>query len=388
MVEANSISKSFTLTAIGMAVNEGLLSLDDTVISFFPEEVTPSIASNMASLKVRHLLTMSTGHAIDTTPVIASNENGAKAFLEIPIVHEPGTAFLYNTGATYMLSAILNKVTGKNLLEILQPRLFEPLGMSGITSLSCPRGIHVGGFGMSIKTEDIAKLGLLYLQKGMRNGERILREEWVKEATAFHVANGIDPDSDWAQGYGFQFWRCRHDAYRADGAFEQFCIVLPEKEAVIAITGGAMEMQSILDCVWEHLLPGMSDTPLYEGPEDEEMLERKLNSLSYPVQVIKTASSDDHKWHDKSYEIGPNDAGITQITFHLSNNEFSLTFQDNTETQTLRIGNGHWLDSQNYIAREHMKVKASGTWRKKNVLEITLRFVETAYCDIWRVSFR
>jgi len=163
----NSLSKSFTSTAIGLAIEEGKLSLDDAVISFFPEYMTDEIEKNMSNLKVQHLLSMSTGHDEDTTPYLRRSNEWVKEFFNIPIVHEPGTHFLYNTGATYMLSAILTKATGTMLLDYLESRLFEPLGMTDITTTTCPNGIHFGGSGMRVKIEDIAKFGMLYLQKGV-----------------------------------------------------------------------------------------------------------------------------------------------------------------------------------------------------------------------------
>jgi CubicO group peptidase (beta-lactamase class C family) len=164
-----SLSKSFTSTAIGLAVEEDLLTVDDFVISYFPEDTPKEVSENLAKLRIKHLLSMSTGHDVDTTEHVVTKENGnwVQGFLELPIEHEPGTFFVYNTGATYILSAIIQKITGKTLIEYLAPQLFEPLGIEGASWESCPRGINIGGFGLSIKTEDIAKLGQLYLQKGM-----------------------------------------------------------------------------------------------------------------------------------------------------------------------------------------------------------------------------
>ncbi|WP_114384060.1 hypothetical protein [Paenibacillus prosopidis] len=163
--------------------------------------------------------------------------------------------------------------------------------------------------------------------------------------------------------------------------------MLPDQNAVIAITSGAMEMQTVLDYVWEHLLPGMSDTPLNEDPEVQENLEKKLSALAYPSPVTMRTSSETYRWHEKCYEVGSNEAGITHIRFHFTDNEFIFSFQDQTETQTLEIGNEVWLENQLKIAGDQMKVKAAGTWRKKNVLELSLRFIETAYCDTWTFHF-
>lgn len=205
-----SLSKSFTSSAIGMAVQEGKLSVDDPVVSFFPEDVPEEISPNLAAMQIKHLLMMGTGHALDTMDPLARSKDGnwVRAFLELPVEHEPGTFFVYNTGATYMLSAILQKATGETLLQYLQPRLFEPLGIVNPTWESCPRGINTGGFGLKVTTEDIAKFGQLYLQKGLWQGQRLLEESWVDAATSKQISNGDGGDSDWAQGYGYQFWRC------------------------------------------------------------------------------------------------------------------------------------------------------------------------------------
>ena len=137
-----------------------------------------------------------------------------------------------------MLSAIVQKATGQTVLDYLQPRLFEPLGIEQPTWETSPQGISTGGYGLSIRTEDIAKFGQLYLQKGKWQGKQLVPASWVEAATARQTSNGSNPNSDWDQGYGYQFWRCRHGAYRGDGAFGQYCIVLPEQDAVIAITSG------------------------------------------------------------------------------------------------------------------------------------------------------
>ncbi len=139
-----SLSKSFTSTAVGLAIEEGHFTVEDPVISFFPEDVPENISSNLGAMQVKHLLTMSTGHAQDTMPGLrnANGDTWVQAFLALPVEYEPGTHFLYNTGATYMLSAIVQKVTGQTLMQYLQPRLFEPLGIEGMDWLSSPEGIR------------------------------------------------------------------------------------------------------------------------------------------------------------------------------------------------------------------------------------------------------
>src|SRR6478609_1927501 len=265
----HSLSKSFTSTAVGLAVAEGKLSVDDPVLKFFPDDAPESPSANLKAMRLSDLLRMSTGHQAESAR--RPTEVWTKTFLAQPVPFKPGTHFLYNTSATYMLSAAVQKATGQTVLEYLKPRLFDPLGIDHPTWEKSPQGISTGGYGLSIRTEDIAKFGQLYLQKGKWEGKQLVPEAWVEAATARQTSNGSNPKSDWAQGYGYQFWRCRHGAYRGDGAFGQFCIVLPEQDAVIAITSGVRNMQAILDVVWDKLLPALEPSPL---PPNEEAHQR------------------------------------------------------------------------------------------------------------------
>ncbi len=267
----NSVSKTFTALAAGFCVSEGRFKVTDKVISFFPDQLPAQISPNLAKLEIRHLLTMSVGH--EAMEVNKSREDPSVTdwvahFLAAPITLAPGSEFEYNSLATYMVSAIIQKVTGEKLLDYLYPRLFRPLGIIGATWWECPQGINCGGWGLFLKTEDLAKTGQFILQKGKWNGEQLLPESWIDEMTTSHIASlpyGVkradlkdDPkDSDWLQGYGYQMWRCRHNAVRADGANGQFIIVLPEKDAVIAITANIGDMQSELNLIWKYLLPAL-----------------------------------------------------------------------------------------------------------------------------------
>jgi len=375
-----SLSKSFTSTAIGLAAEEGKLSIDDFVISYFPEEVTPAIADNMKDLRVRHLLSMTTGHTVDTIPIMQKSPDGnwVRAFLETPIERPPGTHFLYNTGASYMLSAILHRATGEQLLDWLRPRLFEPLGIAGVTTMVCPRGIHAGGYGMYMMVSDIAKFGQLYLQEGVWEGRRILSGDWVRMATAKQTDNGDDPDSDWAQGYGFQFWRCRHGAYRGDGAFGQYCIVIPHKRAVVAITAGAKEMHGILNAVWEELLPGMDDAPVGPDAAARRELEDRLQSLSYPA-AESSQMGNLAKWSGRVWHVADNPAGIRTLTFGFEDGGDELAIGLPGGEQRLRIGRGEWAEGALRFPGFELPLVASGRWIGQDVYEIALRYLGQAF---------
>lgn len=262
----NSVSKTFTATAIGFAIAEKRLKVTDKVISFFPNDLPDTISPYLAELRVRDLLTMSVGHNTDPTERIR-NQNGSweRLFLATPIENKPGTKFVYNSMASYMLSAIVTKVTGEKVIDYLYPRLFRPLGIIGATWETSPTGVNKGGWGLYIKTEDMAKMGQFLLQKGNWNGKQLLSKAWFDEATSSKImqspvwtAQSTKPeDSDWLQGYCYQLWRCRHNAFRADGANGQFIIVLPEKDAVIVTTANVNDMQSEINLIWKYLLPAL-----------------------------------------------------------------------------------------------------------------------------------
>ena len=266
----NSVSKTFTSAAVGLAINEGKLSLTDKVVSFFPDKLPAEPSANLKAMTVRDLLTMTCGHGSDPTGAIRSVENDwVAAFLAYPVEHHPGTFFCYNSLGTYILSAIVQQVTGEKVVDYLTPRLFEPLHIDKPQWKESPQGISTGGWGLYLKTEDLAKMGQLILQKGVWNGRQVIPAEWVAEMSKRQV-NSVNPgtgvdqveerdvsneSSDWLQGYGYQMWRCRFDCYRADGANGQFIVIIPEKDAVVVITANIQDMQKELNLVWNHILP-------------------------------------------------------------------------------------------------------------------------------------
>jgi CubicO group peptidase (beta-lactamase class C family) len=388
-----SLSKSFTSTAVGMAVAEGRLSVDDPVLSFFPAEAPRKPSDNLAAMRVRHLLSMVTGHDHDTTEYLYKRRDGdwARAFLARPVAHEPGTHFLYNTGASYMLSAIVQRVTGQTLLEYLRPRLWEPLNIRDATWETCPRGVNTGGFGLSIVTEDIARFGQLYLQRGVWGGGRLLPEAWVADASARQTSNGTSAESDWEQGYGYQFWLCRHGAYRADGAFGQYCVIMPEQDAVVAITAGTADMQAVLNLIWAHLLPGMAPGALPQDKPAHEALTRRLGSLSLlPVQGL-LSSSVATKTSGKGYAFAGKRRPLQAISFDFGGDEDRCTVRDDRGEHRVACGRGAWVKgttawdltrppAEPRGAPQPRPVAASGAWITDDTYEMKLVFYATPFC--------
>ncbi len=384
-----SLSKSFTATAVGLAVNEGYFAIDDPVLAFFPDEQPAEVSDFLAALRVRHLLSMSTGHAVDTWASIKNQPNNdwIRTFFEVPIAYEPGTHFLYNTGATYLLSALVQKTTGMKVLDYLQPRLFEPLGIDNPTWAESPQGINLGGVGLSLKTEDIARFGQLYLQKGMWQGNRILPDAWVEAATAFQIANGdTASDSDWAQGYGYQFWRCRHDAYRGDGAFGQYCVVMPEQNAVLAITGGldVFDMQEPLNRVWEILLPAMHAAPLPDDIPAQQKLSDKLSYLALSPQQGAFTMPIASQVSGQIYAVDANHLDIETIALNFNEADCRVSIKTTMGEETIPCGYGGWQHGYTSLFNGQWlsgatPVIASGAWTAETQFTMLIRLYETPF---------
>jgi len=340
-----SLSKSFTSSAVGLAAAEGLLSIDDPVLKYFPEEAPANPSENLKEMRIRDLLKMSTGQHPDQVDRI--NLMGAdpipRQFLALEVPHKPGTLFYYNTPATYMLSAIVQKVSGRTVRDYLMPRLFEPLGFSDPQWQASAQGVSMGGFGLSARTEDIACFGQLLLQEGEWKGKRLLPRDWIRQATSLQASNGSNPDSDWDQGYGFQFWRCRNGVFRGDGAFGQFCIVMPQYDTVIAITSGTGDMGGVMNLLWSDLLPELRPAAIPANESAAVALRDRLNALSLPCVQGNPSSPLATSVSGKTYLFEANASGLQGVVMNYSDKGDTATvLLPDGSRLSVAIGHGQW----------------------------------------------
>ena len=379
-----SLSKSFTSTAVGLAIAEGKLNLDDEVLKLFPEDAPKEPGNNLKAMRVSDLLRMNTGH--QTEPARKPDEAWTKTFLAHPVPFKPGTHFLYNTPATYMQSAAVQQATGQTVLDYLKPRLFDPLGIKDPTWEKSPQGISTGGYGLSVRTEDIAKFGQLYLQKGKWDGKQLVPAAWVEAATARQTSNGSSPKSDWDQGYGYQFWRSRHGAYRGDGAFGQYCIVLPEQDAVVAITAGVRDMQAVLNLVWDKLLPSLKEGTL---PADQANAEALVETLKGLTMRRPRGAAEALPVAGKVFKFPTNDRKLESIVLEdEKDGERALVAKFDGTERRIVCGKDGWAKGRAAWGRlPEQPAAAAGAWTAADTFTAKVCFTETPFVLTVRLKF-
>lgn len=281
-----SLSKSVVSMAVGFAVQEGLLRLDEKVVDIFPDRLPLLRNSRMNNVTVEHLLTMTSGVRFNEAGS-AMERDWVRGFLQSDCAFEPGTQFAYDSMNSYLLSAIVCRRSGKTLMEYLEPRLFRPLNIRGISWDTCPMGIEKGGWGLSLRLADMAKLGQLYLQDGVWavNGvpRRVLPKGWVKDSIRSRRP-GV-PEKGTNAGYGYQIWTFEaEDAYQFNGMFGQYVVVLPARDMVIGISSGSQNLFSddslgVIAHYFGDGARGISDSPLPPNPREESSLRDTLGQL-------------------------------------------------------------------------------------------------------------
>ena len=380
-----SLSKSFTSTAAAFAAAEGLLDLDDTVVSHFPEFEADITDAGSRAMRIRHIASMASGHEEETVGrALALDPNEpVRGFLLIPPDQPPGTVFAYNQPCTYTLGSIVQRNAGLSLTRYLAPRLFEPLGISGV-GWQTLAGREQGYSGLHARTEDIARLGQLYLQRGRWGASQLIAESWVAQATSRQIDNPNQTNPDWRQGYGFQFWMARH-GYRGDGAFGQFCVVLPEYDAVIATTAATLEMQAVLNAMWRHLLPAFDRPPA--DAECQSRLELQLGELQLPACRAAAEPADWEPWQAQPFSVvaGVGDPQLQPTVTSVGvergrGGGLQISLQEGDNRVSFGVGADGWRVSTPVDAHGcAIPVAAAGGWADPRTLHAEVIFLETPH---------
>ena len=285
-----SLSKSFTGVALGLAIDDGLLSLDDLVVDHLPD-MAGGVDDRTRRMRIRHIASMATGHHDETlvAALLSDPKDLVGAFLHLPPEHEPGTWFAYNQPPVLALATILRRLTGQRLVDQLRTRVLDPIGIGDLRWHQYQPGIDVGFSGVFTDLDAIARFGQLHLDRGRWNGRQVLPESWVEQASSTQTDNSNRPEPDWSRGYGFQLWRNQH-GYRGDGAYGQYMVVLPEHETVVAFFSHTEPMQAFMDLLWSHLLPALGSTA-DPDPDGDGAIAERTAGLRVPTPADRTGSA-------------------------------------------------------------------------------------------------
>lgn len=442
-----SASKSFTGLAVGFAAQDGLLSLDDRVVDFFPEYLPEKTCANMEKMRVRHLLTMSTGFLKDPHDfpwprpddvcgigphcchdgVPVKPIDWVRNFFDHYVPYEPGTEFAYCTHGTYMLSVIVQKVTGRTVSDYMNEKLFRPMGIGEPSWELGPDGCTVGGWGLMLTTEQLAAVGQFLSDGGSWNGKQLLSEEWVRQATTVQIGLGRIQDPHTA-GYGYQIWVDeREHAFMFRGAFGQICLAVPDKDMVIAYTGaaGSAERQQALEKIWELAIEAAGESEnaseaevsgkaegrgagAGDSSEAEKAAEDALKELRGYTSSLEIPCPQGHasfeeeaaaRFGGKRYLLGDNRLNFTEfsMTFASAPGEHdTLTLGLNGRTFTVPVGYGEWLRGKTCVTTAETdtdvsvifeNVSCRGAWAD-GVYHLTMCFDETSYVNTMKIRFQ
>lgn len=400
-----SATKSFTSAAVGFAVQEKILSVTDRLAEIFPDKLPKNPSKYLLSMSIRDLLCMSGGQPREAN--VKGQADWAKAFLSVEVTDKPGTVFKYNSIGSHMLAEILFRLTGDTLTEYLTPRLFRPLGIERFRWDRTPSGIEIGGWGLHLPTESLAKMGLLLLQHGKWDGMQVLPEQWVREASRKQIENDkMNEWTDFKAGYGYQLWKCTPaESFRLDGAFGQFAVVLPRQNAVIAITEYTGNPQLTLDLLWKHVLTGM-ENGAQPGHQAEAMLAQRTSNLVVPAATAGHSENTELSGHisgaayvfeknseslDVEFERElsmPEPDGIHTLRLDFAGQVCGVTFSKGGHDHVIRIGLDHQYRVSVFKLGTHIQpVMAMGGWVDESCFEFIMRPVESPQSNIVKLIF-
>ncbi|MGN0314171.1 MAG: serine hydrolase domain-containing protein [Fusicatenibacter sp.] len=389
-----SFSKTLTATAIGFAEQEGILSLNEKLVDLFPDKLPESVSDALKAVTLHDLLIMGCGHE---TEINGLSADWISEFLAHPFLHKPGTFYKYNTAGTNMLAAVLKRKTGQDVTEFLRPRLLDPLGIDTIFCYHLPdeNSVELGGGGMKLTTEDMARFTYFLLRRGNWEGKQLLNQEWFDKACSKQIETAHDSEGhvkEWANGYGYQCWMCSlPQSFRADGAYGQFGFVYPTLDLIVVMTSATEQTQSLIDSMMDYLIPSVQDQVLPES-EDSENLTAVLWNLSLPVLAGERCPAMEKRLIGQTYlttaispaegcssmEILIGGSGnfdlycgeITRMSFSMKDDCIVWKVCENGETREIAASLAHRyeISSANGIL-----YAACARWRSFGVLEMEVR---------------
>jgi CubicO group peptidase (beta-lactamase class C family) len=394
-----SVSKSITAIAAGFAVTEGLLNLNDKVVDFFPDLIPRKIRDDLNKVTLKHLITLTAGRNIS---VLANRAkvDWLKLFMDSKQKFEPGDKFEYVNDCFYMAAAMIQKATGKTVVEYLKPRLFEPLGIETPFWETDKRGIEAGGWGLFMSPEDLAKIGVCYLNDGYYDGKSIIPREWIEESIKNHKGPHAPVTTNHTAAYGYGVWRRKSadGPYRFDGIFGQVVEFFKDYDCVCVMVGGEVSFSSH-ECIYRHFPQAFIDIDT-EAPPNEELLSQ-IKKIGYPPLPKKPRSEIENKINGKTIHFKKNlllniigypmsvlphtetfmtkdrAGNIDNVKFRFFDDYAELSWVEGDEKNTVICGiEGDYRTSPIKLAGKNYTAFSSAGWENINTLKVLIRPVE------------
>ena len=394
-----SMSKSLTSTAVGFAVDEGLIKLDDKVVDFFPEYRLLTKSPHNRQLTVKMLLTMRSDKLI--TPFEEKGKTDwIKLFFAAPFMLRPDSKFNYVSENTFMLSAIVKKVTGKSALDYLDEKMFKPLGIEKPFWEADGKGNSAGGWGCYMKSEDLAKFFLPYIHEGKWiDGTQLIPKYWVEEALKKQTDSVHDGAPDIINGYGYQFWKNPvSNSFRADGLFGQRCFMFPEYDALVVLNCGEAEDYKVMEVFWKHFPLCFKSEELEKNDAAAKELDEKIKSLAMPkLEVTPRNSETEKRIENRNITCKTNEyTSVVTITttqmlfnkpgkldmmkFNFGENSLTFTWREKTYVNKLEAGlDGELRMSEIKLGDLQYHAFSQAAWQPDGSLKLWIRPVESAH---------
>jgi hypothetical protein len=355
----------------------------------------------IAEMTIRDLLLMATPHLKTTYTLL--DKNWVSTFFNIPPTHEGGGIFLYDTSGTVVLNAIVEKVSGKELLEYMRPKLLDPIGFSEEAwCVERPEGGAWGGSGILCTTRDLAKFALLLLHKGCWKGKQLLSRSYLDEACAPLIDNRISQERAETQfGYGYQIWQTRYNGYGTSGLGGQLSVCLPEKDLVLVTTADTQAIAHgndiILDAFWTDVYPYLEQEALKENKTALNRVKAKLDNLKFLPVAGTVCSPKSADFSGKTYTFPQNPMGIRDVQFIFKEDQGLMRYTNLTGNHEIAFGFGKYLPGvfpeTHYFGKRigvpglrGYDYQASGAWFNENSLTVYLYIIDD-YLGTLKMNF-
>lgn len=387
----HSLSKSMNALAVGIAIGDGTLHLDDRLVTYFPEDLPKEHDPRVERITVRDLLMMASNSAYTSATFVNVSSNWRSCYLGMKPYAEPGEWFAYDTGASYMLSCLVTKAMGKNSLEVLNERVFPYMGIEGAKWLLDADGNCTGGWGCYLKAQDLAKLGRLLLNYGQWEGRQLIPAWFMRQATTKQIDTYRNPGMGWPYGYGYQFWRFPEDTFGCFGVFGQLIVCDPKRDLYVTTTGGCTEQenQRLLRIITETIIAEAQQGPIPYEDVEYHSLEKRLAELCLPVADGESDSAREREYFSGTYSFADNQTGITSIAFErTAQDELDIQMVFRGTPVEVHAGHRRWITSEAPLdTPEHTVHSFTYGWESGNCLTIKQYMCNSSYYKIYHFTF-